>query len=326
LTHQAGQLRGSLANNHRHWARHEIDGLTGRVLQIRNQTIPSEPGPAGKLLAATMLTVGMNTAAALALIQEQMGVERATSTVASTSDFGVRVQRVFLSNPPTRPKYGNLYLGDFKYLGKEERLKPRGFKYSIALKNVHAADETAYGLRIGALKEGVGNYTVNPRTSQFEIFNDALAFRLGKMAHQLIEGDLVGEGKFIQGKDLLSEEYSFQDLVLPVVGEGAIYPKNPSATAYRTSIDRLGLKLEDLKKWKGSYRKALITPTDIEWDIVKLSSGDNPLMLDIENMPGGRKVTRGLKETYLRLRFTLTEGDPKVVIQELLQRPFNEWS
>jgi len=319
VTHKAEKLRGWLVNNHKHWARNEISA-TGQVLQLRPTLAPPEAAP-GHLLTATLSVVGMNTAAAQRLIESEMGVTRATATSASSSDFGVRVQRVSLSNPPNRLKYGNLNLGDFKYSTPEERAKPGGFRYSVAIKSPHL-DQTFLAFRIAALKEGVANYVVNPRTPQWEIFNEALTFRLGKMPHMLLEGDLVGEGKVVGGKEL--RDMKLTDMVLPVIGPGIGYPTNPSATAYRSAIDRLKLTSKEMASWKGQYRKVLVTPLDIEWDVVKLSSGDNPLMLDLSETATGRKV-RGLKETFLRMRFTLKEGDPKVVIQELLQRPFNDW-
>ena len=329
VTDKVLKFKGSLSNNHMHWMRNEIDGFSGKVLDLRNDSLPMGEAPAGKLLCATMVAIGMNTETALTVIQGEMGVTRATVNVASSSDFGVRAQRVFLSNPPVKTKYGNLlFLGDFKYLSSEERLKPRGFRYSIALRDVEQDEETVLGFRVHALREGVANYVIKPRSEQWEMFNEALTFRLGKMPHRLLDGDLIGsEGKVVGSREVSSSSYSLDDLVLPVVGTGTVYPVNPSATAYRSAIDRLKLTAETMSTWKGHYRKALLKPSDIQWDIVRLSSAENPLMLSLPSKIShtGRKI-KPRKETYLRLRFTLTEGDAKVVVQELLQRSYEDWT
>ena len=328
VTDKVLKFSGSLCNNHMHWVRNVIDGVTGRVLELRT---PGEAQPAqdGKLLCATMMTIGMNTDRALKVIQEQMGVTRATVNVASSSDFGVRTQRVFLSSPPSKAKHGNLFLGDFKHLSSEERQKPAGFRYSIALKDIDQNEETMLGFRIHALKDGVANYLIKPRSHQWEMFNDALMFRLGKMPHRLLDGDLVGrDGKLFGGKDMKSSDFSLDDLVLPVVGNGTVYPQNPSATAYRASIDRLKVTAEEMAEWKGHYRKAIVKPFDIQWDIARLSSTDNPLMLNLPvhtSQQTGRKIKQR-KDTFLRMRFTLSEGDARVVVQELLQRNYEDWA
>lgn len=80
-----------------------------------------------------------------------------------------------------------------------------------------------------------------------------------------------GLARHLTEEDILSNEYTIADVVLPLPGHDIFYPNNESAQWYNEYLTEDGMDPEDLKQnirlysLPGSYRKLIEIPQSVEW-------------------------------------------------------------
>lgn len=93
------------------------------------------------------------------------------------------------------------------------------------------------------------------------------------------------EVKILTEDDIKSNKYSIEDVVLPLVGSRVKYPTNSSGEMYDALLKEDGLRKADFNKMDdrelslcGDYRKIVIRPDDIEFEIKSYRDPLQPLL------------------------------------------------
>ncbi|XP_056429513.1 pseudouridylate synthase 7 homolog isoform X2 [Hyla sarda] len=194
------------------------------------------------------------------------------------------------------------------------------------------------GLSKYGLKNIVTAFGIIPRNNrlmyihsyQSYVWNNMVSKRIEEYGLKVVPGDLVLKGATAIVVDESNiHNYTIHDVVMPLPGFDVIYPKHKLAEAYEEmlAVDKLDIKnmRHRVKDYSlaGAYRKILIRPQDVSWEVV---SYDDPkislVQTDIEKLEGKPLpvfITEG-KYRALKMEFSLPPSTyATMAIREVLK-------
>ncbi|KAM9312448.1 pseudouridylate synthase 7 homolog [Gastrophryne carolinensis] len=144
------------------------------------------------------------------------------------------------------------------------------------------------GLAKYGLKNIVSAFGIIPRNNrlmyihsyQSYVWNNMVSKRIEEYGLEVVPGDLVLKGATaVVVEESEVNMYSIHDVVMPLPGFDVIYPKHKIATAYEEMLAADKLDIKNMRhrvrdySLAGAYRKILIRPHDVSWEVV---SYDDP--------------------------------------------------
>ncbi|XP_018421944.1 PREDICTED: pseudouridylate synthase 7 homolog isoform X1 [Nanorana parkeri] len=129
---------------------------------------------------------------------------------------------------------------------------------------------------------------------QSYVWNNMVSKRIEAYGLKVVPGDLVLKGATaVVVEENEVDSYSIHDVVMPLPGFDVIYPKHKLAAAYEEMLatDKLDIKnmRHKIKDYSlaGAYRKLLIRPQDVSWEVVSYDDLKIPLVgTDLEKLEG----------------------------------------
>lgn len=134
-------------------------------------------------------------------------------------------------------------------------------------------------------------------------WNQLTSWRLRELGPSPVEGDLVlkpsmkttkgTEPEFVTSAN--KNEFSIQDVVLPLPGYDVQLPANGAKEEYERVLAKEGVAMENLRNsvrdmsLSGSYRHVVIIPKDINWEVLLYDDLTVPLLLTDLDVFSGRK-------------------------------------
>ncbi|XP_075130214.1 pseudouridylate synthase 7 homolog isoform X2 [Leptodactylus fuscus] len=194
------------------------------------------------------------------------------------------------------------------------------------------------GLSKYGLKNIVTAFGIIPRNNrlmyihsyQSYVWNNMVSKRIEEYGLKIVPGDLVLKGAtaiVIDESNIHS--YTIHDVVMPLPGFDVIYPKHKLAVAYEEMLaaDRLDIKnmRHRIKDYSlaGAYRKILIRPQDVSWEVVAYDDPKIPLVrTDIEKLEGKPLPIFNTEGKYraLKMEFSLPPSTyATMAIREVLK-------
>lgn len=165
---------------------------------------------------------------------------------------------------------------------------------------------------------------------QSVLWNTMVSRRIDAFGLKPVEGDLVLRGT--TAHVLSAEEaatHSIHDIVMPLPGFDVIYPSHHVGGGYREMLSADGLDIDNMRhkikdySLAGAYRRVIIRPTDVSWEVVRYDNPRNPLVhtdVDkLENKPAPVVSSEG-KYRALRMEFSLPSSTyATMAIREILK-------
>ncbi|KAG8577170.1 hypothetical protein GDO81_010094 [Engystomops pustulosus] len=194
------------------------------------------------------------------------------------------------------------------------------------------------GLSKYGLKNIVTAFGIIPRNNrlmyihsyQSYVWNNMVSRRIEEYGLKVVPGDLVLKGATAIVIDESNiHNYTIHDVVMPLPGFDVIYPKHKLAAAYEEmlAVDKLDIKnmRHRVKDYSlaGAYRKLLIHPQDVSWEVVAYDETKIPLVrTDIEMLEGKPLPVFNTEGKYraLKMEFSLPPSTyATMAIREVLK-------
>lgn len=194
------------------------------------------------------------------------------------------------------------------------------------------------GLSKYGLKNIVTAFGIIPRNNrlmyihsyQSYVWNNMVSQRIEEYGLKIVPGDLVLKGATAIVIDESNiHNYTIHDVVMPLPGFDVIYPKHKVAVAYEEMLaaDKLDIKnmRHRVKDYSlaGAYRKIIIRPQDVSWEVVSYDDHKIPLVgTDIEKLEGKPLPVFNTEGKYkaLRMEFSLPPSTyATMAIREVLK-------
>ncbi|XP_068459094.1 pseudouridylate synthase 7 homolog [Clinocottus analis] len=194
------------------------------------------------------------------------------------------------------------------------------------------------GLSIYGKKNIVNAFEMIPRNNrlmyihsyQSVVWNTMVSRRIEAYGLKAVEGDLVLKGT--TAHVLSAEEAegrSIHDVVMPLPGFDVIYPTHPVGEGYRELLTADGLDIDNMRhkvrdySLAGAYRRILIRPTDVSWEVVQYDDPKISLVHSdveiLENQPAPVFNKEGVFRA-LRMEFSLPPSTyATMAIREVLK-------
>ncbi|CAI5785198.1 pseudouridylate synthase 7 homolog isoform X2 [Podarcis lilfordi] len=194
------------------------------------------------------------------------------------------------------------------------------------------------GLSKYGLKNIVSAFGIIPRNNrlmyihsyQSYVWNNMVSRRIEEYGLVAVPGDLVlkgGTAVYIEESDV--DNYTIHDVVMPLPGFDVIYPKHKIGKAYEEILAADNLDISNMKhkirdySLSGAYRKIIIRPQDVSWELVVYDDPKIPLFntdLDkLEGKPPAVLATEG-KYKALKMDFSLPPSTyATMAIREVLK-------
>ncbi|XP_033018001.1 pseudouridylate synthase 7 homolog [Lacerta agilis] len=194
------------------------------------------------------------------------------------------------------------------------------------------------GLSKYGLKNIVSAFGIIPRNNrlmyihsyQSYVWNNMVSRRIEEYGLVAVPGDLVlkgGTAVYIEESDV--DNYTIHDVVMPLPGFDVIYPKHKIGKAYEEILAADNLDIGNMKhkirdySLSGAYRKIIIRPQDVSWELVVYDDPKIPLFntdLDkLEGKPPAVLATEG-KYKALKMDFSLPPSTyATMAIREVLK-------
>ncbi|XP_053261236.1 pseudouridylate synthase 7 homolog [Podarcis raffonei] len=194
------------------------------------------------------------------------------------------------------------------------------------------------GLSKYGLKNIVSAFGIIPRNNrlmyihsyQSYVWNNMVSCRIEEYGLVAVPGDLVlkgGTAVYIEESDV--DSYTIHDVVMPLPGFDVIYPKHKIGKAYEEILAADNLDISNMKhkirdySLSGAYRKIIIRPQDVSWELVVYDDPKIPLFntdLDkLEGKPPAVLATEG-KYKALKMDFSLPPSTyATMAIREVLK-------
>jgi len=112
--------------------------------------------------------------------------------------------------------------------------------------------------------------------------------------------------KAIGEEDLVAGNYKIEDVILPMPGSRVIYPLNEIGKIFHDLAKKDGISLTEsvhsvkefsITSMTGGYRRVFQKPMDFEWELLKYTDGDIPLVeTDLDIIANSRPATVVRKE------------------------------
>ncbi|XP_069833872.1 pseudouridylate synthase 7 homolog [Dendropsophus ebraccatus] len=194
------------------------------------------------------------------------------------------------------------------------------------------------GLSKYGLKNIVTAFGIIPRNNrlmyihsyQSYVWNNMVSKRIEEYGLKVVPGDLVLKGAsaiVIDESNL--HNYTIHDVVMPLPGFDVIYPKHRLAEDYEEMLaaDKLDIKnmRHRVKDYSlaGAYRKILIRPQDVSWEVVSYDDPKIPLVrTDVEKLEGKPMPVFNTEGKYraLKMEFSLPPSTyATMAIREVLK-------
>ncbi|XP_039625813.1 pseudouridylate synthase 7 homolog isoform X3 [Polypterus senegalus] len=129
---------------------------------------------------------------------------------------------------------------------------------------------------------------------QSYVWNNMVSRRIEEFGLKAVEGDLVLHGATavpISASE--ANQYSIHDIVMPLPGFDVMYPTHKVGAAYGEMLQVDGLDIDNMKhkirdySLSGAYRKVLIRPKDVHWEVIAYDDPKIPLVqTDVEKLEG----------------------------------------
>ncbi|XP_063783104.1 pseudouridylate synthase 7 homolog isoform X2 [Pseudophryne corroboree] len=158
------------------------------------------------------------------------------------------------------------------------------------------------GLSKYGLKNIVSAFGIIPRNNrlmyihsyQSYVWNNMVSKRIEEYGLKVVPGDLVLKGATAITVDENNiDGYSIHDVVMPLPGFDVIYPKHKLAEAYEEMLAADNLDIKNMRhrvkdySLAGAYRKILIRPQDVSWEVVAYDDPKISLVgTDLEKLEG----------------------------------------
>lgn len=158
------------------------------------------------------------------------------------------------------------------------------------------------GLSRYGLKNIVTAFGIIPRNNrlmyihsyQSYVWNNMVSRRIEEYGLKVVPGDLVLKGATaVVVEENEVDNYSIHDVVMPLPGFDVIYPKHKVAAAYEEMLANDKLDIKNMRhrvkdySLAGAYRKILIRPRDVKWEVVAYDDPKIPLVgTDVEKLDG----------------------------------------
>ncbi|KAJ7395682.1 RAD50-interacting protein 1 isoform X2 [Pitangus sulphuratus] len=158
----------------------------------------------------------------------------------------------------------------------------------------------------GLLKYGMKNiisaFGIIPRNNrlmyihsyQSYVWNNMVSKRIEEYGLRAVPGDLILKGAtalHIEEGDV--DNYTIHDVVMPLPGFDVIYPKHKIGEAYREMLIADNLDINNMRhkirdySLSGAYRKIIIRPQNVNWDVVAYDDPKIPLFTtDLDELEG----------------------------------------
>ncbi|KAM4037551.1 pseudouridylate synthase 7 homolog isoform 2-T2 [Anomaloglossus baeobatrachus] len=194
------------------------------------------------------------------------------------------------------------------------------------------------GLSKYGMKNIVTAFGIIPRNNrlmyihsyQSYVWNNMVSKRIEEYGLKIVPGDLVLKGATAVVIDESNiHNYTIHDVVMPLPGFDVIYPKHKLAVQYEEilSADKLDIKnmRHRVKDYSlaGAYRKILIRPQDVSWEVIVYDDPKIPLVgTDIEKMEGKPLPVFNSEGKYraLKMEFSLPPSTyATMAIREVLK-------
>ncbi|KAG9490009.1 hypothetical protein GDO78_005754 [Eleutherodactylus coqui] len=194
------------------------------------------------------------------------------------------------------------------------------------------------GLVKYGLKNIVTAFGIIPRNNrlmyihsyQSYVWNNMVSKRIEEYGLKVVPGDLVLKGaSAIEIDESNIHDYTIHDVVMPLPGFDVIYPKHKIAKAYEEMLaaDKLDIKnmRHRVKDYSlaGAYRKILIRPQDVSWEVVAYDDPKIPLVRsDVEKLDGKPLPVFNTEGKYraLKMEFSLPSSTyATMAIREVLK-------
>ncbi|XP_074235376.1 pseudouridylate synthase 7 homolog isoform X3 [Saimiri boliviensis] len=158
------------------------------------------------------------------------------------------------------------------------------------------------GLSKYGMKNIVSAFGIIPRNNrlmyihsyQSYVWNNMVSKRIEDYGLKPVPGDLVLKGAtptYIEEDDV--NNYSIHDVVMPLPGFDVVYPKHKIREAYREMLTADNLDIDNMRhkirdySLSGAYRKIIIRPQNVSWDVVAYDDPKIPLFnTDVDNLEG----------------------------------------
>ncbi|XP_072509208.1 pseudouridylate synthase 7 homolog isoform X6 [Notamacropus eugenii] len=194
------------------------------------------------------------------------------------------------------------------------------------------------GLSKYGLKNIVSAFGIIPRNNrlmyihsyQSYVWNNMVSKRIEEYGLEPVPGDLVLKGAtatYIEEADVNS--YSIHDVVMPLPGFDVLYPKHKISETYKEMLAADHLNIENMKhkirdySLSGAYRKIIIRPQDVSWEVVSYDDPRIPLFnTDLDNLEGKPPPVFAAEGKYraLKMDFSLPPSTyATMAIREVLK-------
>ncbi|KAM8973965.1 pseudouridylate synthase 7 homolog isoform 2-T2 [Pelodytes ibericus] len=194
------------------------------------------------------------------------------------------------------------------------------------------------GLSKYGLKNIVSAFGIIPRNQrlmyihsyQSYVWNNMVSKRIEEYGLKVVPGDLVLKGATaVPVEESNIDSYSINDVVMPLPGFDVIYPKNPLAAAYEEILAADNLDIKNMRhrikdySLAGAYRKVVIQPQDVSWEVVAYDDPKIPLVkTDLDKLEGKPLPAFNKEGNYraLKMEFSLPPSTyATMAIREVLK-------
>nr|XP_034983607.1 pseudouridylate synthase 7 homolog [Zootoca vivipara] len=194
------------------------------------------------------------------------------------------------------------------------------------------------GLSKYGLKNIVSAFGIIPRNNrlmyihsyQSYVWNNMVSRRIEEYGLVAVPGDLVlkgGSAVYIEESDV--DNYTIHDVVMPLPGFDVIYPKHKIGKAYEEILAADNLDISNMKhkirdySLSGAYRKVIIRPQDVSWELVVYDDPKIPLFnTDLDKLEGKPPAVLATEGRYkaLKMDFSLPPSTyATMAIREVLK-------
>ncbi|XP_069485227.1 pseudouridylate synthase 7 homolog isoform X2 [Ambystoma mexicanum] len=158
------------------------------------------------------------------------------------------------------------------------------------------------GLSMYGLKNIITAFGIIPRNNrlmyihsyQSYVWNTMVSKRIEEYGFKAVAGDLtLKEATAVPIEEGDVDNYSIHDVVMPLPGFDVIYPKHKIGDAYKEMLAADNLDLNNMRhkvrdySLSGAYRKIIILPQNIKWELVAYEDPKIPLVqTDVEKLEG----------------------------------------
>lgn len=165
---------------------------------------------------------------------------------------------------------------------------------------------------------------------QSYVWNSMVSRRVDAYGLRAVEGDLIlrGGSAHVLSADE-AQKHSIHDVVMPLPGFDVIYPTHSVGQGYREMLSADDLDIDNMRhkvrdySLAGAYRRVLIRPSDVSWELVQYDDPRVPLvhtdLEKLENKPAPVYLTEG-KYCALKMEFSLPSSTyATMAVREVLK-------